>query len=83
MLQKSLRGWKTKAFWVQKKNIEWGKSNDLEISKAYIEIDKKWYIYFKKLILAKKVKNYKLKKLWKVLKPYIKMGKNNHKIWWY
>ena len=31
--------------------------------KVYIERDKKPSIYFKKLILTKKVKNYKLKKL--------------------
>ena len=43
--------------------------------KLYIEWDKKLLIYFKKLILMKKLKNYKPKKLWKILKPYIKMEK--------
>ena len=36
MLQKSLRGWKTKACSVQRKIIEWEKSNDLEILKVNI-----------------------------------------------
>ena len=43
--------------------------------KVFIEIDKKLSIFFRKLILRKKVKNYELKKLWKILKPYIKMKK--------
>ena len=37
--------------------------------KVHVERDKKLWIYFKKLILTKKVKNYKLKKLYKKLKP--------------
>ena len=51
--------------------------------KVYIERDKTLQIYFKKLILTKKVKNYKSKKLWKMFKPYQQMEKNNHNIWWY
>ena len=40
MLQKSLRGWKTKNLVrTQKYIIEWEKSNNLEILKVYIKID--------------------------------------------
>ena len=41
-IQKSLRGWKRKACWVQKKNIiQWEKSDDLEMLKVYIGRAKK------------------------------------------
>ena len=54
---------KNKSLLSAEKNIkEWEKSNDSEILKAYKEIDKKLWIYFKKFILTKKVENYKLKK---------------------
>ena len=59
----------------EKNIIEWEKSNDFEILKVCIEIDKKLQIYFKKLILTKKVKNFILKKLWKILKPFTKIEK--------
>ena len=59
----------------RKNIIEWEKSNHFEILKVCIEIDKKLQIYFKKLILTKKVKNFILKKLWKILKPFIKIEK--------
>ena len=53
---------KNKSLMSAEKNIkEWAKSNDLEIFKAYKEIEKKLWIYFKKFILTKKVENYKLK----------------------
>ena len=59
----------------RKNIIEWEKSNHFEILKVCIEIDKKLQIYFKKLILTKKVKNFILKKLWKILKPFTKIEK--------
>ena len=38
----------------------------------------------KMLIWLKKVENYKKSgNLYKFMKSYIKMGKRNHKIWWY
>ena len=39
-LQKSLTGWKKSMLSTDKNIIKWEKSNDLEVLKVYIEIDK-------------------------------------------